>query len=297
MKNNSIQSIPYTAPLKGRSIQTLLASVSISRLRTTVQGCFTLFCIFVGYRFYCFYLWALDRSETYVSRPPSVEAFLPISALLGLKRLALTGQWDPVHPAGLTIFVAALAIAFLFRKGFCGWICPAGFVSNLLEKTGKPFRFSNHLPAWLDCVFLCLKYLLLAFFIYIILLRMDLRSVEAFLHSPYNLVADAKMLVFFLQPSTLTIAVLGFLVLISFLMCGSMPARGLPVTDCAREKTDADLYYARCNCRSLRSFLYSSRLQRPLAITDPVGCGKAAVSGCRNIRASIISNAVFGDEG
>ena len=194
MKNNSIQSIPYTAPPKCRSIQTLSASVSISGLRTTVQAGFTLFCIFVGYRFYCFYLWTLDRSETFVSRPPSVEAFLPISALLGLKRLALTGQWDPVHPAGLTIFVAALAIAFLFRKGFCGWICPAGFVSNLLEKTGKPFRFSNHLPAWLDRVFLCMKYLLLAFFIYIILLRMDLRSVEAFLRSPYNLVADAKML-------------------------------------------------------------------------------------------------------
>ncbi|MEJ2246406.1 MAG: 4Fe-4S binding protein [Acidobacteriota bacterium] len=135
MKNNAIQSIADTAPSKGRSIQTLLASVSIPRLRTTVQACFTLFCIFVGYRFYCFYLWTLDRSETFVSRPPSVEGFLPISALLGLKRLALTGQWDPVHPAGLTIFIAALAIAFLFRKGFCGWICPVGFVSNLLEKT------------------------------------------------------------------------------------------------------------------------------------------------------------------
>ena len=218
MKNNAIQSIPYTAPPEGRSIQTLLALVSISRLRTAVQACFALFCIFVGYRFYCFYLWTLDRSETYVNRPPSVEAFLPISALLGLKRLALTGQWDPVHPAGLTIFLAALAIAFLFRKGFCGWICPVGFVSNLLEKTGKPFRFSDQLPAWLDYVFLCLKYLLLAFFIYIILLQMDLRSVEAFLRSPYNLVADAKMLVFFLQPSTLTIAVLGFLVLISFVI-------------------------------------------------------------------------------
>lgn len=163
MKNNAILSIPDTAPSKGRSTRTLLASVSISRLRTTVQACFTLICIFAGYRFYCFYLWTLDRSETYVSRPPSVEAFLPISALLGLKRLALTGRWDPVHPAGLTIFVAALAIAFLFRKGFCGWICPVGFVSNLLEKIGKPFRFGNQLPAWLDYVFLCLKYLLLTF--------------------------------------------------------------------------------------------------------------------------------------
>lgn len=160
----------------------------------------------------------MDRSETYVSRPPSVEAFLPISALLGMKRLVLTGQWDTIHPAGLTIFLAALTIAFLLRKGFCGWICPVGFVSNLIEKIGKPVRLIKHLPNGLDYTLLCLKYLLLAFFIYIILLQMDLRSIEAFLRSPYNRVADVKMLVFFLQPSTLTIAVTGSLLLISFVI-------------------------------------------------------------------------------
>ena len=160
----------------------------------------------------------MDRSETYVNRPPSVEAFLPISALLGMKRLVLTGQWDSVHPAGLTIFLAALTIAFFLRKGFCGWICPVGFVSNLIEKIGRPVHFIRHLPKGLDYALLCLKYLLLAFFIYIILLHMDLRSIEAFLGSPYNRVADAKMLVFFLQPSTLTIAVTGFLFFISFVI-------------------------------------------------------------------------------
>ena len=218
MKETRIQAITAAVPYNSSGIRSLLGSLKIARLRTIVQAGFTLFCIFVGYRFYCFYLWTLDRSETYVSRPPSVEAFLPISALLGTKRLVLTGQWDPVHPAGLTILLAALAIAFLLRKGFCGWICPVGFVSNLVEKIGRPFRFADNLPAWIDYPLLSLKYLLLAFFVYIILLQMNLRAIEAFIFSPYNLVSDAKMLHFFLEPSSLTIAVMGFLVLISLVV-------------------------------------------------------------------------------
>jgi len=218
MKETRIQAITAAVPYNSSGIRSLLGSLKIARLRTIVQAGFTLFCIFVGYRFYCFYLWTLDRSETYVSRPPSVEAFLPISALLGTKRLVLTGQWDPVHPAGLTIFLAAVAIAFLLRKGFCGWICPVGFVSSLVDKIGKPLRTDKSMPVWLDYPLLSLKYLILAFFVYIILLQMDLKAIEAFLDSPYNLVADAKMLDFFLQPSSLTLAVIGFLFLISLMI-------------------------------------------------------------------------------
>ena len=92
--------------------QTLLTDLRRGRriniLRRTVQASFALFCLYAGYRFYLFYLWAAGRSETFVPRPPSVEAFLPIGALVNLKRLLLTGQFDPIHPAGLTIFLAAL---------------------------------------------------------------------------------------------------------------------------------------------------------------------------------------------
>ena len=86
------------------------------------------------------YLWASSQSDIYVPRPPSVEAFLPISALVNLKRLVLTGQFDTIHPAGLTIFMAALVIGLLLRKGFCGWICPVGFASNLAEAFSRRFK-------------------------------------------------------------------------------------------------------------------------------------------------------------
>ena len=195
-----------------------LSSFRIYRFRFLIQACFALFCIYTGYRFYKFHLWATGHTEIYSTRPPSVEGFLPISALLGLKRLILTGKWDEIHPAGLVILIAALTIALFLRKGFCGWICPVGFASNLTERLGKRIRFWDNIPSWLDYPLLSLKYIILAFFCYVILWSMDLRALDAFLYSPYNVVADSKMLDFFLHPSSLTLVVIGFLILISLVI-------------------------------------------------------------------------------
>jgi polyferredoxin len=199
-------------------IQALKRDKRINVLRRMVHGGFALFCLYAGYRFYQYYLWASSQSDTYVSRPPSVEAFLPISALVNLKRLVLTGQFDTIHPAGLTIFMAALVIALVLRKGFCGWICPVGFASNLAEVFSRRFKLLLNPPAWIDYPLLTLKYLLLFFFSYLILLKMDIASIEDFNRSTYNLVVDAKMLFFFLAPSTLSMWILIFLVAISFFL-------------------------------------------------------------------------------
>jgi polyferredoxin len=199
-------------------IQELVRDKRINVLRRAVQGAFALFCLYAGYRFHQYYLWASSQSDTYVPRPPSVEAFLPISALVNLKRLVLTGQFDTIHPAGLTIFMAALFIGLALRKGFCGWICPVGFASNLAEGFSRRFKLLFTAPAWVDYPLLTLKYLLLLFFSYLILLKMDIASIENFNRSTYNLVVDAKMLFFFLAPSALSLWVLVFLVVISFFL-------------------------------------------------------------------------------
>lgn len=185
-------------------------------LRKIIQGGFTVFCLWMGYRFYLFYLWAIGRSEMYVPRPPAVEGFLPISALMGLKRFVMTGNYDVIHPAGLTIFMAALVIAFLLRKGFCGWICPVGFMSRLAESAGKKMRSLFRTPLWIDYPLLSLKYILLGFFCYLILWKMGLKALEGFIQTPYNMAADAKMLLFFLAPSKRAVWILAFLVIISF---------------------------------------------------------------------------------
>ncbi len=188
----------------------------LTHLRLAVQAAFALFCIFCGYRFYLFYLWASGQSELFVPRPPAVEAFLPISGLVGLKRLLLTGAYDDIHPAGLTIFIAALLISLLFRKGFCGWICPVGFTSNLVEKLAGRLKLLRRAPRWLDIPLLSLKYLLLGLFAFLVLVQMDRAAIEAFNHTPYNVVVDARMLLLFMRPSPLTIWVMGFLVVASF---------------------------------------------------------------------------------
>jgi polyferredoxin len=47
---------------------------------------------------------------------------------------------------------------------------------------------------------------------------MSLDAIDGFNRSPYNLVVDAKMLLFFLAPSNTTIWVLSFLVIVSFFL-------------------------------------------------------------------------------
>jgi polyferredoxin len=190
----------------------------VKSLRTTVQGCFGFFCLYAGYRFYLFYLWGSGQTSIYVPRPPSVEAFLPISALVGLKRLILSGQYDMIHPAGLTIFLAALCIGLLLRKGFCGWICPVGLCSNLAEKAARKLKILWRPPVWLDLPLLSLKYLLLFFFLYLIAWKMSLEQIESFHTSPYNLAVDVKMLLFFLSPSRLSAGIMVCLVLLSFIL-------------------------------------------------------------------------------
>ena len=143
-----------------------LTSKYITRLHLTSQSVFALFCLVVGWQFYQFYLWATSASGRVAPmRPPAVEAFLPLGALVSLKRLVLSGEYDAIHPAGLSIFLAALFLGLFLRKGFCGWICPVGFASNLAEKIGRKMRILVTIPTWLDLPLLSLKYLLLAVFI------------------------------------------------------------------------------------------------------------------------------------
>src|SRR5512137_1888623 len=110
---------------------------AIPAVRWGVQGLYLAFLLLVGWEFWRFHAQAVGTGPVTAARPPSVESFLPISALVGLKRFVLTGYWDPVHPAGLTILLAAIVGALLARKAFCGWVCPVGTISRALEWLGE----------------------------------------------------------------------------------------------------------------------------------------------------------------
>jgi len=183
-------------------------------IRRVVQYFFAASCLVTGWRFLRFLEWTTGRREAFTPRPPAIEGFLPISALAGLKRLALTGIYDPVHPAGLTILLAAIAGAFLFRKNFCALVCPVGLASELLGETGKRTRLARRAPRLLDRCLGLIKYLLLSFFLVAILGLMDLASIRSFQVSDYNLTADAHLLGLFAKPSATLLAVMGLLALL-----------------------------------------------------------------------------------
>ncbi len=190
------------------------------KLSRLPQWFFFLASLFVGWRFFLFCRYAAGLGPE-AARPAGVEGFLPISALLGARELAATGSWDPVHPAGLAIFLAALAMAFLFRKGFCGHVCPVGFVAARLGRLGQRLGLARSVGRRLDAALGLPKYLLLTFFLYTTCFGMDAAAVSGFLRSSYNMTADARMLLFFTRPGTTAVIVLAGLVLLGVVFRGS----------------------------------------------------------------------------
>jgi polyferredoxin len=189
----------------------------IQNYRLAVQAAFLALCVWIGIEFH-FFIRYLESSGASGSthRPPGVEGFLPISALISLYHLALGGGIHSVHPAGLFILLAIIVLSLAFGKAFCSWLCPVGFISERLGDLGRKL-FGRILtpPKWLDGLLRSLKYLLLAFFVYSIFFLMSSAAVTAFLDSPYNRVADIRMYYFFADISRFALVVLAVLVALS----------------------------------------------------------------------------------
>lgn len=173
------------------------------KLRTTVQMTFLALLLWIGYEFHLFMEWGLSGGVApYVERPPGVEGFLPISALISLKFWIQSGIINDIHPSGLFIFLAILGTGLLLKKSFCSWLCPVGTLSETLWMAGeKLFGRTLSVPRWLDIPLRSLKYLLLLFFVYAIA-GMAVPELRQFIYSPYNRVADIKMYLFFAEISS-----------------------------------------------------------------------------------------------
>jgi polyferredoxin len=186
-------------------------------LRHTIQIVFAFFLLYLGWRLYKFTDFFLSHGTTqFVARPPGVEGFLPISALMSLKLWLTTGIIDPHHPAALIILLAIIVISLIFKKGFCSWLCPIGTISEGTAKLGATIFGRNFkLPRILDLILMSLKYLILAFFVYVIFFQMTALIIAAFLQGSYNKVADIKMMYFFINLSFTAAVVISILFLLS----------------------------------------------------------------------------------
>lgn len=169
----------------------------------------------IGLQFYVYVHQSAGIDTVTVARPPGVEGFLPIGALMSWKLFISTGEWDTVHPAAMVILGFAVLLSFLLRKSFCGWFCPVGAVSEWCRHAGRflterSFRISRIVDMPLRGV----KYILLGLFIYAIS-TMPADQIGAFVQSPYYRLSDVKMLFFFTRMTLLTTGVLTVLFVLS----------------------------------------------------------------------------------
>ena len=180
-------------------------------VRRTYQALFLLMNVWIGGVFYVWVRHFETGTPNTLSRPAGVEGWLPIAGMMNLKYYVLTGYVPSLHPAAMFLLITFLAIAFLFRKAFCSWLCPIGTISEYLWRAGRTLSRQNfRIWKWLDIPLRGLKYLLLGFFVWAVS-SMSANAITAFMRSDYGLIADVKMLDFFRflgQTGAIVIAVL-----------------------------------------------------------------------------------------
>jgi polyferredoxin len=101
-------------------------------LRRLIQAYFALFILFLVLQ----HTLVGEGGGTAV---PSAEAYCPFGGLETLYRYVISGsQTVPhTHLSNVVMLVAVLVSAFLLRSAFCGWICPLGFLQDLVSSFSR----------------------------------------------------------------------------------------------------------------------------------------------------------------
>jgi polyferredoxin len=202
-------------PVRKRLVRRALPGRS-QALRRAFQLAFLALNVWIAVQFWLFVRHYETGGRTvFAARPPGVEGWLPIASLMNLKVWLLTGGLLRLHPAGVFLLLAFAAMSWLFRKSFCGWLCPVGTASEYLWRLGRQtFGCNFRLPRGVDIPLRAAKYLLLALFLYAVG-AMPVEGIRAFLEGPYGIVADVRMLNFFRYLSVGGAVVVGLLVMAS----------------------------------------------------------------------------------
>lgn len=181
---------------------------NIRLVRYAVQFAFLALTLFIGSRFFQFVQHFESPGHPFVERPSSVDAFLPIGGLMDFKYFIMTGIVEPVHPSGFIMFAAILGVSLVMKKGFCGWICPVGTVSQYIWTAGeKLFSGNARITGFTDISLRSLKYVLLGLFVVAIGV-MPMWSMAMFYIQDYYKIVDVRMMKFFTEMSMLTMWVL-----------------------------------------------------------------------------------------
>ena len=206
---------PEAAAGKKKQVRRLEPDRS-QRVRLIVQSVFILLNIFLCAQFFLFVRYfETAQVGPHVSRPAGVDGWLPIAGLMNTRYFFATGHVPAIHPAAMVLFLVFVAISLVMKRAFCSWLCPVGTLSEYLWKLGRKLLGRNiTLPRWLDLGLRGIKYLLLGFFVFIVG-GMSAAALEDFMVQPYGILADVKMLHFFLRMSATAMVIVAVLMLLS----------------------------------------------------------------------------------
>lgn len=94
---------------------------------------------------------------------PSIHALCPYGGLESLYALFITGEFvKKIFTGTLVLFIITIILAILFRRSFCGFICPFGAIQEFFGMIGrKVFGKQYTLPKRFDQPLRYLKYVVL----------------------------------------------------------------------------------------------------------------------------------------
>lgn len=94
---------------------------------------------------------------------PSIHALCPFGGLESLYQIFTTGSFiSKIFAGTLVLFGVTVLLAILFRRSFCGLLCPFGAIQEFFAKIGqKIFKKRLIMPAKIDRPLRYLKYLVL----------------------------------------------------------------------------------------------------------------------------------------
>lgn len=163
---------------------------------------FLAFFAFAVVRLLGFQRWARGEGP-YVSRPESVAGLLPVGHFTSFFAWLRGGGWDSFLPAGLVIILAAIIVSTLFKRGFCGWVCPVGTLWELIALAGRKLLGKNlAVPRWLDLIGLSLRYVIAGLAL-LALASVSVQEAVAFRQLPYMWIADLKIVSLMASPTYL----------------------------------------------------------------------------------------------
>lgn len=96
-------------------------------------------------------------------KAPSIHALCPYGGLESLYQLFASGSFiSKIFQGTMILFAITLVLAIIFRRSFCGLICPFGAIQEFFGKLGqKLFKRKFIIPMLIDAPLRYLKYIIL----------------------------------------------------------------------------------------------------------------------------------------